>query len=304
MSSNRITSSVKSLRKSKVPVSSEDKVPFYFHLIRTGFKGLGPLAPRTSAKIAFKLFASPRKIKSKKKPSVIMDEARLFTISHRNRKIQCYAWGKTGPKVLLVHGWESKAAHLQNFVPPLLEMGYQVLAFDGPAHGNSEGKMTNMIDFGKVIEAIINETGKVDHIITHSFGSGATSTLLSEPDNSIAIEKLIMVTSPNKLQDIFNNFYNLLHIPKPVQNHFEVLVEQITNRSIENYVIANRLNTARVNKTMLVHDKTDNVLPFEYSKNIFAANPHIEYLVTEGKGHYKIIKDREVIEKVVEFIEN
>ena len=304
MSSNKITSSVKSLRKSKVSTNSTEKVPFYIHLIRTGFKIIGPLTPRTSAKIAFKLFASPRKIKSSKKPSVIMDEARLFTINHLNRNIQCYAWGKKGPKVLLVHGWESKAAHLQNFVPPLLEMGYQVLAFDGPAHGKSEGKMTNLIDFGKAIEAIINETGQVDYIISHSFGSGATCVLLSETDNSISIEKLIMITSPNRLQDIFNNFYNLLHIPQIVQNHFEVLVEQITKKTIENFEMANKLKFARISKIMLVHDKTDTILPFEYSKKIVSANPDIDFLITEGKGHYKIIKDREVIEKVVDFIEN
>ncbi|MEM1137052.1 MAG: alpha/beta hydrolase [Bacteroidota bacterium] len=304
MSISKITSSSSSFKKITSKRSKKRGIPFMLKIIRLGFKHLGPILPQLAGNIAFKLFASPKKIKSSRKPSAIMDEARTFNIVHQDRKIQCYAWGKQGPKVLLVHGWESKAAHMQNFVPPLVEMGYEVLAFDGPAHGKSEGKQTNLIDFSHTIETLALKVGGITHIIAHSFGSGASGVALSESTSQLFVNKLVMITSPNKLQDIFNDFYRIVRMPAIVQNHFEILIERIVNKPIEHFEMASRLKYARTNEIMLIHDENDTVIPIDFSKRIVALNPRIKFWATQGKGHYKIIKDREVIEQVVEFLES
>lgn len=282
---------------------SEHKKSLMLQLIRVGFKNFGPIFPRKAANIAFKLFATPRNKKSSRKPSAIMADARNFTINHKGRTIQCYAWGKTGPKVLLVHGWESKGAHLQNFVPPLLEMGYQVITHDAPAHGKSTGKMSNLVDFGETLAQVALASGGVDHIIAHSMGSGASVSALSAPSTKMKVKKLVMITSPNRLQDVLQDFYDMLHVPKVVQDHFEVIIENITGKPIEYFQIAERLKAAKADEYLLIHDEDDTIIPLAYGEKIAAENPKVQMWKTKGKGHYKIIKDREVIETIVDYLE-
>jgi len=283
---------------------SEHKKSLLLQLIRIGFKNLGPIFPRKAAKIAFKLFATPKNKKSSRKPSAIMEDARNFTIDHKGRTIQCYAWGKNGPKVLLVHGWESKGAHLQNFVPPLLEMGYQVITHDAPAHGNSTGKMSNLVDFGETIAKVASSSGGIDHIVAHSMGSGASVYALVEPELQLKVKKLVMITSPNRLQDVFQDFYNLIHIPKVVQNYFEVDVETLIGKSVEYFQIAEQLKHAKADDYFLIHDEDDTIIPWAYGNKIAVNNPKLQMWTTKGKGHYKIIKDREVIETIVDYLES
>ena len=290
-------------QKSKVKKSPTEQTSLLLKAFQFGFRTLGSVFPRLAANYAFKLFATPRNKKSSGKSSAIMEEARQFTIDFKNRSIQCYTWGKTGPKVLLAHGWESKGAHLQNFVPPLLEMGYQVIAFDAPAHGQSTGKLSNLVDFGETQAEVAKHVKGIDYIVAHSMGSGAAAYALSQPELQYKAKKLVMITSPNRLQDVFAQFYSLLHIPQKVQHYFELKVEGITGRSIEYFQIAERLKDTNADQYLLIHDKDDNVIPLSYGERIVAKNPKVKMWVTKGKGHYKIIKDREVIETVVEFLE-
>jgi len=43
-------------------------------------------------------------------------------------------------KVLILHGFESSAINFDRYVKPLIKKGYEVLAFDAPAHGRSGSK--------------------------------------------------------------------------------------------------------------------------------------------------------------------
>ena len=54
-----------------------------------------------------------------------------------------FAWG-AGPSVLLVHGWEGRGAQLGALVDPLVAAGYRVVALDGPAHGDSPGRLSTL----------------------------------------------------------------------------------------------------------------------------------------------------------------
>jgi len=290
-------------KSSKVQKSHAESTSFLLKAFQFGFRTVGPVFPRLAANYAFKLFATPRNKKSSGKNSAIMDEARQFAIDFKNRDIQVYTWGSTGPKVLLAHGWESKAAHMQNFVPPLLKMGYQVIAHDAPAHGNSTGKQSNLLDFGETIAEVAKQVGGVDHVIAHSMGSGATVYACSQAELQFNIKKLAMITSPNRLQDVLNEVYTILDLPSKVQKHFELKLASIANKPIEYFQIADRMQETQIKECLLIHDDEDTVIPLSYSERIVSKNPFVKLCVTKGKGHYKIIKDREVIETVVEFLE-
>ena len=58
------------------------------------------------------------------------------------------------PPVLLLHGWDGRAAQMISFVEPLVDAGYAVLAVDAPAHGASAGRQTNMLEWSLALRAI------------------------------------------------------------------------------------------------------------------------------------------------------
>ncbi|NUO03188.1 MAG: alpha/beta hydrolase, partial [Saprospiraceae bacterium] len=148
-------------------------------LVRLGFGTAGRVFPDAAARVAYRLFSTPRVRAAHSISDELLESARLFEFMYGHQVLKGYEWGKGEQVVLLVHGWESRGTALRGFVPSLIEKGYRVVTFDGPAHGNSDGKRTNIIHFAGAIRAIIRHIGGVHSIITHSFGGASTVFALS-----------------------------------------------------------------------------------------------------------------------------
>ena len=50
-------------------------------------------------------------------------------------------------KFLILHGFESSAFNFDRYIKPMIKLGYEVVAMDAPAHGKSEGKTINLLDY-------------------------------------------------------------------------------------------------------------------------------------------------------------
>src|SRR5918999_654246 len=77
-------------------------------------------------------FARPLRPLPARVPTVPGADARPFQVTSGRYTLAAWTWGD-GPLVLLAHGWNGDAAQLAGFVPPLLEAGFGVVAFDQPA---------------------------------------------------------------------------------------------------------------------------------------------------------------------------
>src|SRR5919106_1294905 len=103
-------------------------------------------------------------------------DARQSYVEHKRRLISTWRWGsRDAPAVLLAHGWGGNAAQMRPFVFPLLQAGYRVIAYDQPAHGVSEGKLTALPDFAEVLAEIAAHYGNVRAAIGHSLGATAAA---------------------------------------------------------------------------------------------------------------------------------
>ena len=85
------------------------------------------------------------------------------------------SWGSGSPAVLLLHGWGGSRAQMTGFVNPLLAAGYRVVTFDQPAHGESDGKTTNILEIAPALGALAARAGNFHAIVAHSFGTLITS---------------------------------------------------------------------------------------------------------------------------------
>ena len=105
------------------------------------FFSLSRLVPAFAAPLARKLFCAPRGLRR-----IVADYSKVppweeITLAHRGQQIRAYGWRlDTGrPRVLLAHGWAGHGLQFAAMVAPLLEAGYEVVAFDQVAHGASSG---------------------------------------------------------------------------------------------------------------------------------------------------------------------
>ncbi len=287
-----------------LPQKQKSEYPFYLTFVQWGFATLGRIFPKTAARIAFDIFTTPRTRAVHKRTDSIIEAARLFEVLYGKIILKGYEWGAGERTVLLVHGWESRGTALRSFVPGLLAAGYRVVAFDGPAHGNSGGKQTNLPHFAGAVRAVLNQIGPVHGIITHSFGGSTTSFALAQLDNSISIEKLVLIAVPANTRKVVANFAKLVNLPKTAYEAVKAMIHQRLNGlHFHETDLEVSLEKVKVNDVLVVHDKFDPSVPFESAEGIFEKYDHASLLVTQGHGHFLLMKHPEVVRRVINFME-
>jgi pimeloyl-ACP methyl ester carboxylesterase len=287
-----------------LPQKQQSEYPFYLIFVKWGFALLGRIFPKAAASFAYKIFTTPRIRAVHKRTDDVIESARLFEVLYGKIILKGYEWGRGGRTVLLVHGWESRGTALRSFVPGLVQAGFRVVAFDGPAHGNSGGKQTNLPEFAGAVRAVLNQIGPVHAIVTHSFGGSTSVFALAHLDKTIEVEKLVLVAVPASTRKVVADFAKLVSLPSAA---FEML-KQILHRKLNglhfhNTDLVESLAKARVGEVLVVHDKFDPSVAFESAEAIFEKYDHASLLVTQGHGHYHLMKHQEVIRRVINFVE-
>ncbi|MEM9822786.1 MAG: alpha/beta hydrolase, partial [Bacteroidota bacterium] len=258
--------------------------------------------PKLAGQLAYRMFTTPRNRAQHKVSDQIMEQAQLFEFMYGSKLLKGYEWG-SGPKTcLLVHGWESRGTALRSFVPALVNEGYRVIAFDGPAHGHSDGKQTDLPHFGGAIRALLRREGKVEAIIAHSFGGASTVYTLANLVQDQAIESLVLIASPSRLDRVMERFARFVHLPPKGQEWFRKILEKRAKLRLEEASIGTAYSKVKVDQTLVIHDKLDQVVPFAEAETVFASWDHITLLVTEGEGHFKLVKNPKIIQRVTHFI--
>src|SRR5882724_4635880 len=120
---------------------------FSRRFIRGSFGPLSAVSVALSALWADYLFRTPPRGKRTRREKKILESGERSHISTPVGRLAAWRWSGEGRPVLLLHGWGGQAGRLSEFVEPLLRAGFSVVALDGPAHGDSEGRQTTLTDF-------------------------------------------------------------------------------------------------------------------------------------------------------------
>jgi pimeloyl-ACP methyl ester carboxylesterase len=280
-----------------------EKQPVAYTFIRWAFAILGRIFPGQAAKFAYRLFTTPRLRAVHRNSDEVLESARLFEILYGKQILKCYEWGRGEKTVLLVHGWESRGTAMRSFVPGLVGAGFRVVAFDGPAHGNSGGRRTNLPDFAGAVRAVINQVGGVYGIITHSFGGSTSVYALAHLDNSIRVERLVLIAVPASTQKVVAGVMKRMNLPSGAVARFRSMMRaKINGLPFDQTDVLNALAKVKVQDVLVVHDKFDRSVSFESAEAVFERYDHVSLLTTQGWGHYKLMKYPEVVERVVAFV--
>lgn len=274
-----------------------------FLFIRLKFKLISFISPEKASEQALYIFQHPHFQKIRDRERKFLEHSKIIRIPYDPEDIILYNIGNPeGQKILMIHGWDSNPGSMAAIADKLSESGFNVYVFNVPAHGISEQKTTNMLYVSQIMMDLIKELGDNISVVTHSFGSGAISFALAK--SKAKIDKIAFITSPDKLYDIFLDFANRIGLNNKAFNLMLKFTEEKFHYTFEEMQISKLLNKANYNKLLLIHDKNDMVLPFKNSEVIANSNKNTELFVTHDKGHYRILWDDEVINKVNDFIKS
>lgn len=252
------------------------------------------------ASVAFNIFCTPyRKPRNVAPP--IFHQATSVDIQVNGLAIHGYQWNADAQKkILILHGFESRAYNFDRYVAPLLNKGYGVIAMDGKAHGKSEGKTTTAPEYAEMIRVLEEQMGKFDGYISHSFGGIALC--LYQEDHSNPLAKMVLIapaTETASAIDLFSHFFGLS--PK-IKEAIHAYIKQKSGKEISHYSI-NRIAPKLSNPILWIHDKDDDITPLLDVKPLMDNPPsNVEFMITEGLGHRKIYKDTAVMKRIIDFI--
>lgn len=270
--------------------------------IRTRLTLMTLLSPRRAGMYAFRLFCTPTTRNRNPLPPVF-SEAETLHFTFTGQQITGYRWNKGGHRrVLLIHGFESSVVNFDQFVTGCIDKGYEVLAFDAPAHGRSTGKEINGMEYKNFLLHICSTYGPADSFLAHSFGGLAVCLALSEMPHTPQT-RLVLIAPATETMTAAAHLFRILHITNPrVITAFHNRIREISGHDLSWFSISRSL--AHIRATVLwVQDLEDTVTPWADAEKIQQRQlPNIEFVITKGLGHRRIYRDLDVIKKINTFI--
>lgn len=268
--------------------------------IRTKFKLLAFVSKRKTAEGAFRLFCTPL-VRSVNKTRLQGAEPISFTFD--GLRIHGYRWNHPQQKkILILHGFNSAAHKFADYGLALAAKGYEVLAFDAPAHGKSEGKTTNAVECSRMVRLIVEEFGPIDGFIAHSFGAIALSLALEETAHDSNM-KAVLIAPATETTSAVNSAFELLKLhDEAVQQEFHNIIYEKSGKQAEWFSIRRAMWNIKA-RVLWVHDEDDGITPWIDAEKVKQDNhPHIRFVITKGLGHQKIYRDDTIKKEVIGFL--
>ena len=274
-------------------------VPLILKLIRLAFRLGGSISPQLAGRVAYKLWFTPSRFPTPDSEQAVLESAEIDYHEINSQTIATYSWGQTGPTVLLVHGWSGRGTQLGAFVEPLINAGYRVLSFDGPAHGRSSGKQTNLYEFADVILALNDHYGPFESVITHSFGGPCLAAAMRQGLNTSSV---ISISPPARVAALIEKFADTLSIPEKALKDFIRRFEDAYGKNI--FEQASMQNSVRELSlpALVIHDEDDTDVPWREGQAVAQAWKNASFIKTSNLGHRRILRDPSTIETAVDFI--
>lgn len=254
------------------------------------------LSPPLAGWWACQLFMSPRS--NRQRMPVIDGLKQTFldyqTIHGKKGKCSVYSAG-AGPAILLVHGWEGTAYNYTDMCKALLDNGFKVILFDAPAHGQSSGKQTNIIEISRMITQLANNEANLSAIIGHSFGAVAVGHAIK---SGLVVKRLISISAPTNIEYIVERFCRII---KASSNTKKSIITKIESFIKDDYLSLSLTEVAQKFSMpgMIIHDRSDSMIPVKHAKSLEKAWPNAILYTTKGLGHTGILRNDQVINRIV-----
>ncbi|RKE90891.1 alpha/beta fold hydrolase [Ichthyenterobacterium magnum] len=258
---------------------------------------IGVCFPKISARMAIKLFSTPREGKPTKLEDNYLNTASKKRLSYENVSIMTYLWEGKKDTILLAHGWESNSFRWKDLIEHLKPFNYNIIALDAPAHGNSSGKLFNALLYSECIN-VVAKSFKVDTIIGHSVGGMAT-VFFQHKYKIPTIKKLVLLGAPSNFYGVLYRYKQMMSYSNRVSKHIDKLVLKRFNHK-PNHFDAAKFSENIKTKGLIIHDKKDMIIPFKDALNFNEKYINSKLITTSGYNHS--LRSLEVNQHILDFI--
>jgi len=153
------------------------------------------------------------------------------------------------------------------------------------------------------MDLVLQQAGKFDAIIAHSFGTIITSYALVK-QNFPMPSKLVYFGAFNRLMDSLPRFQEQAKLPEEVILGLGAMVYENFGHDVLDAIVNENLVTQIHIPVLMFHDRSDNVTPVEDSRAIANAWTHAQYVETNGLSHRGALQSAEIHEQVIHFLKS
>lgn len=264
---------------------------------------INSISTRWAANEAVDLFTKPYPVRKKADPPVWAKSSEL-QLKTEFGKVAGYEWKSpqpTGKKLLIIHGFAGNSRSFERYIKPSLAKGYDVYAYDAPAHGKSEGKRLNASTYVNLIQLIIDKHGLFDVYLAHSLG-GLSLMLALHQLSYNNNPKIVLIAPATESTTALENFYKFLQFPRRLRTAFEKKMKDTVGVPLQWYSISRILHDIK-GQILWLHDEDDHTTPIKDVYPLMKQEPlHVHFHFTKGLGHSRIYKDMKVKEMIIDFI--
>ena len=253
-----------------------------------------------ATKVALYLFFRPQRFKTPVREHQMRDAAEQikFYASSIQKEIQVYRLQGKKQKVLLIHGWSGRGTQLFSFAGELQKENCEVITFDMPAHGQSPGNKTNVLELTYCIQDINQKFGPFDAAIAHSLGGFA---LLRGIKDGLPLQSAAIIGSGDSIKGVFYRFSQQLHFSEKITERMITTVEKQFGTKLETYSSSMSIKEIDI-PLLIVHDKDDKEAPYECSITLHDLARNSQLKLTSGLGHHRILRDSKTVQHIIQFL--
>lgn len=238
----------------------------------------------------------------------LLDEAEKFSLkaydehfTHTDLTFNGFKWGSGAKKIMLTHGWGSKAADFAELITILKEIpNTTIIAYDVPGNGSSEGELSNGALFANAAKAAITEFGMPDVLIGHSLGGMANVMALSSLG---AVPKLLISVTPLiRLKENFESSMTAVGVSAEKQAAYLDSFKELVGNPASFYDTDDFCRFDESLAHLLLYDEADMVSPYTFIGPFLSKRPFVRSVNYPGAGHAGIIRQAQVLADIPEAI--
>lgn len=212
-----------------------------------------------------------------------------------------------GKKILITHGWLSRAAYMVRVIRALHREGYDVYAIDFPAHGEAKGLQLPWTDASAVIRHVLNEYGPFYGALGHSFGGSMLLNTLNLAGQmkdwqlNTSLEAAVLIASPIQMRNPVNSLARKFKLSGHGYLYLRQLFRQQTE--IDPSFLRLRNFTTQNPRTpfLCIHGKQDESISPKESIVFCNEYKNASLCLLDEADHLSVLVDKRVEQEVCQF---
>ncbi|MGW3964207.1 alpha/beta fold hydrolase [Amycolatopsis sp. NPDC005003] len=270
--------------------------------IQFGLKAAAAVSPGLAGKLAFPLFVrTGARAPVRPAEQAVHDAATTERLHVDGKELAVYSWGESDRRVLLMHGFDSRASSWAALVPGILDRGMSAVAFDSFGHGASEGDRSTIVDTAAAARAVADKYGPFHAIVAHSFGGLCAYHTIR---TGVPVNRLVTIAAICDFGYLPVLFTKRLGLGSKVVDDLRRRSEQyfLPEQDIWNRFSATYQAADQTWPLLVIHDDKDKEIDVAQGRKIASTYEQAEFVETSGLGHRRILADSEVVGRTLEFI--